>query len=1773
MEAVNSTSQIGTDKLYSECAADDSKESDLQKVGRLIFSCIDALPNIPEHLYWSFIEDRFLPYDYLMWEYAPSTQILRVPPTCETSNIYSILKCDDGYDFEDFNVCVEEREYGPWMCPYEFQTIKLSIKRDIVLQKDHFSRIIVNEQSVVFPYGLSDDVLLDVMPVLRPGEVNILPKKGPQYTPKGPRSRARYERFRRYIRSIYQKQCDGICDRIYSRCNFSCPVVEIEYKSGSSVLSDLLKITDQTAPFALLIYDLYKSGSTSDRVISIVRFVRDLKKTYPSYCEYIQNCVTDNITDIVVSLNNLCFTNSVPVNTTSFDSQFVSSALNLTMSSYGAFIYLGTFCMSLLHSLHSGYTPDLCGVSKYAMSCASEASQFTTTFVMLQAAIDKVVNYIRQLYVGETDRSIYKRCQKLSMDILTANAPQSFSDFSEISTFGCMVDEYQKLYKMVINSKPSLSKNPFSFDSSSIHITSAIENKHISVMDRINEFNSIMTSARLREQPYCMSIFGGSSIGKSSCCAHIHNYLSTICGLPTDPKFVYSFAPGHKFMDGYAPWKTVTVLDDIGAVRKDCLPEGDPMVIEIIRMINNAPFMTNQAEIAAKNCTPFQSPIVIATTNVKDLNAKAYMSFEATILRRILRHITVKPHGIFNDNGVLNKVEASRWSNDPANKGSFPPFWSFTVEEYVIDNTDLTRISGNFRVLSYFHPKLGTVLLRDVDHIQLLAFLQQDIITHRASQKSAVAPITFDMCSGCNVPRNACHCNAPVGIVTTSSYVYDTITCVGYMVLGIVIFLSSIFVLYPQLYRLVRTLIRVRHFVNRLRARWHFFRVELWSNALMLRTHAYRTMYQLIRRQRYVDGRVLVAASSVTAIVGTLLLIKMFFKREEEVLTRGISHSHTLGKATRIDPITNTIAWGENMSSPPFDATNSFKPPNAKTFRSEGGHMNFRRKLETSQGRIYIKHMGPLSSGYECGNCVSIGRGAILANCHTFSKFPRNAVVQISIVFSPYIDEMGRNVPFSFLNPQRPGCGYNASLDLSKVCFDDNSDQCLFFINTRFCGIYDHIALDMSFSNSDPSFVTRGDNGVCVFTDVLKSEIRSNFEAHAQGSMVFPRAMLCELPVATRDGDSGSILYIHTGNRKKGVYGDVVVVGLLVGNIRSDMRTALFSCFDKSKIDSMIATCNALMSTDKSLSTRYVDVVLQSRLIKDNHFPISDPDVKPTHYKSCWSNMCEPDHPCVEIYGGLANFISPSKTNYRLTDFSHVLTSISHHSVLGDLTNNFLPTEVPKSSVNIVHHRAAATLLSHHGEGIPEDILNRAASMFLSDVIDSIPQSEGYDFLRPYSTMDAINGVPGNFPALNFNSGGGYGYAGSKSKYFDVHIAQEGDPYGYPVGVQYRTPKESLCRDIEQYESYLRDGVDPCAIFTSHMKDEVRSSDKVRDCKIRVMNGSPLPLTIVMRKYLIGIVLLCLRYKYECECAVGMNCESRQWTDFAMYLREYGDSTRFIDGDYVDFDKNQKIGVSTAASTCMYGFIRYASEMNGLWTSQDLVAALTLCVSICHPFIDFFGTLIRVSGTNPSGHSLTTQKNCFVNSIYMRCVFLVVKPRGCSLPYKSCIRQVNYGDDVVMAVSDRAPWFNHLTVRDTLAVWHIPYTKSDKSEITNDSLYTHFDELSFLKRKWVYDHEIDGYLAPIDPKSIVRGLHYYESGALSSNQHHANLLFQLSQTAFSYGRTKYDEVVKLFLQLKDLSLSYGNSDMHFLHFLTYDDFIVRYRQNSNIDVSGAILEG
>lgn len=365
-----------------------------------------------------------------------------------------------------------------------------------------------------------------------------------------------------------------------------------------------------------------------------------------------------------------------------------------------------------------------------------------------------------------------------------------------------------------------------------------------------------------------------------------------------------------------------------------------------------------------------------------------------------------------------------------------------------------------------------------------------------------------------------------------------------------------------------------------------------------------------------------------------------------------------------------------------------------------------------------------------------------------------------------------------------------------------------------------------------------------------------------------------------------------------------------------------------------------------------------------------------------------------------------------------------------------------------------------------------ACRSFFQEIVDMLPH--GWQRELPVLTRKAsVNGIPGvqYIDRINCSSSMGHPWNTSKKKYLVPDICEE-----YPDGVTF---VDEVWAETERLETLYKGGDRGYPIFTAHLKDEPTLLSKCADKKTRVFTGASVPYSLIVRKYLLPFVRLVQRNKFAFESGPGTVVQSTEWGDVYAYLTKYG-NTRMIAGDYGKFDKKMIADFVLMAFDLIAKFYEAAGADE---TTLRVIRAIA--TDTAFPLVDFNGDVIEFFGTNPSGHPLTVIINCIVNCLYMRYVFYTLSPDR-SKRFKDYVRLFTYGDDNVMGVHEDAPWFTHTSVQSVLASIGVEYTMADKEAASIP--YIHINDCSFLKRRWVYNDDLEVFLAPIEMESVYKML-------------------------------------------------------------------------------------
>jgi hypothetical protein len=409
---------------------------------------------------------------------------------------------------------------------------------------------------------------------------------------------------------------------------------------------------------------------------------------------------------------------------------------------------------------------------------------------------------------------------------------------------------------------------------------------------------------------------------------------------------------------------------------------------------------------------------------------------------------------------------------------------------------------------------------------------------------------------------------------------------------------------------------------------------------------------------------------------------------------------------------------------------------------------------------------------------------------------------------------------------------------------------------------------------------------------------------------------------------------------------------------------------------------------------------------------------------------------------------------------------------------------------------------------IKMDVVDKVKKSFINDILSSLDKTQVSNMIV-LDTFTAINGAAGVtfIDRINTSTSAGNPYKKSKK-----HFLFPTEPLnGLNEAVTF---DDTIMNRIDEMETRYKNGERVYPNFCAHLKDEPVTFQKAKIGKTRVFTGAPIDWSIVVRKYTLSFTKLLQSNRFVFEAAPGTICQSPEWNEIRKFLVEFGED-RIVAGDYAKFDKRMPASLILAAFDIIIAVSRQAG-----FDDDDILVLKGIAEDTAFPLVDFNGDLIEFYGSNPSGHPLTVIINSLVNSLYMRYVYYELNPEKEAESFQDNVHLMTYGDDNIMGVSHKSPWFNHTAIQKVLADIDIQYTMADKE--AESVPYIHINDSSFLKRKWRYEENLNMYVCPLDPDSIEKMLLTCVKSKTVSLKHQAiEVMGTALREYFWYGEEMY----------------------------------------------------
>jgi hypothetical protein len=483
----------------------------------------------------------------------------------------------------------------------------------------------------------------------------------------------------------------------------------------------------------------------------------------------------------------------------------------------------------------------------------------------------------------------------------------------------------------------------------------------------------------------------------------------------------------------------------------------------------------------------------------------------------------------------------------------------------------------------------------------------------------------------------------------------------------------------------------------------------------------------------------------------------------------------------------------------------------------------------------------------------------------------------------------------------------------------------------------------------------------------------------------------------------------------------------------------------------------------------------------------------------------------------------------------------------------------PPNSHDIKKHwERDLNLMAFPANGFTPRILERAYCDLERKVLRFLERNpEAIKMVHPYPKDYVLSGMDGvtSVDRVELNSSMGFPI-NKKKKLFLGPVDREVPGVTEPI--DFEDPQ--YWAEVERMEQVLLSGERIYAIHRGNLKDE---PTKFTKDKIRVFAGCEFAFTCLVRKYYLPIVRLMQTHWKDFECAVGINAHGPQWQELKNELTKMGED-RMIAGDYKAFDKAMSTLLTRYAFRIL---IRIAIEAG--YKPEYIKVMEGVATEISIPLYEYDGVLVMLFGSNPSGHPLTVIINNLGNSLYLRYTYYTMHDGEDVVDFDQAVALVCYGDDNAASVSPEEEKFTHTNVAKVLADIGVTYTMADK-EAESVPLIS-LSEVSFLKRGFRFDENLNSWVAPLEVDSISKSLHNYmynKSSDVLSTQIAAQALSAANMEFFYHGREVFEQRRA---ELYTVAEKAGILDV-FEGLDTYDELVNRFqgRQIPNVKYSDAL---
>jgi hypothetical protein len=1235
-----------------------------------------------------------------------------------------------------------------------------------------------------------------------------------------------------------------------------------------------------------------------------------------------------------------------------------------------------------------------------------------------------------------------------------------------------------------------------------------------------------------RRSPWTVELFGDSSQGKSTVGDYLIDGMLMAADLSTEKVRRAVLNASSKFMD---TWKTdtlVAILDDMCNEKSSFVEK--PPTRWVIDLCNNQTFYAPKAEIEAKGKVFVEPEIVIINTNKKDLDAYTYSNCPYSIQRRPHIVATVRAKSIFQT--VIDGVECGLSSEkvktyyETHDQPVVEDLWDIDVEVAV-------KPSGKLDQTATYSPFIYKG--KKMTNISMLEFLEMNIdlfqrhrerqfeIVDKTQNSAKMEKCGIDKC--CNVkglcsihsdykslststkrsrrrrrpvkldPHIGEHIAAAIhnGITTAKGNVTTELNALDKLATKGLYIAASYFVSHWDWLKLVPAPMLKMSLTKRImkhyakdtivkrtnEAIWLTFILTSLLSALVLYTSPTYYPFLII-----LWSFVLSSTSFLYKTIETWVLDDIT-KRTQimyPILERfkNENYKYVLGFSTvAFSIMAIRCVYKSYMAIQP--AQGEIAKPTEETIAARDKEQNpycevQRRPLPiVGKGRtVTSSNMSDILSNNLLYGAVDWGTN--LAG-EPLSVKVNALMVDTNYMILPkhYFKRGDTHMTCCRNNPSSLGGTYRVRLDLSNTIDIPNSDLKVVYVAEG--GSYKNIteyliddfpeghAFNMKYRQSDGTFLeARG---------VSKKEFLNN------GS-VFDGLIYYNLTEKTFGGLCGAVLYsaskgcnitgIHVGGTE----------GTTTGCASIPRRSQVLAAID---VLSNRLTCIKTASDGDFPTTQYETTFLTNEKL---------------HPKSPVNFL--PHGSTIQYHGTCIGKIT-SHSDAKVTLISETVTDVT------GVPNKWTG---PQMKPEWKGWQDCLEGMSKPGESMPYDLIEHSARDYLEPLLEIIESQHFWKEMRPLTDEENLMGIPGKkfMDAIKKGTSIGFPLNGPKSQFLEILEATE----EYPHYVKFT---DKIMREIRKAEERYSMGLRAYPIAKACKKDEILAKQKCR-----IFFGNSITLTWLIRKYFLPIIRFLQMHPLVSECAVGINCHSKEWDQLYHHVKKFD---KLFGGDYKKYDQKLPSQLIITAFNILISIAKHCD-----YTKEDIAVMEAMVADIVYAYIAINGDLVSLtSGTHISGNSLTVIVNGICGSLNLRAAFYAHNPWN--MKFRDNVALMTYGDDNLGSKSDNCN-FSIVLASQFLGKYGQTYTMPNKTSELSE--YLESEDFEFLKRSTVYIPEIDCHVGALQLDSIYKSLHMYLRGKQCENSEEEACALNLDtamRELFNHGRKVYEEQRVLLNEIAD----------------------------------------